>query len=129
MEGFVDEKQSQKIVGSVFIGVAIMILAAILAIMFYWSYNKDKTLFISIFSVVMFLFSIMMLILVAVMRSKMNANVFKLYIGTTVFNSFMTIMIAIYFGIKASKRISEASSPSSYVPGSVQSYVGDHPPV
>lgn len=114
LEPFVeDEKQSQTIVGNVFIGMGLMVMAAFLALLFYWSYEKNRSLFIALFSGLVFLFSVKMVILVAVVRKKLNNIIFKLYMGSTVFMSFVSMFSLIYFSIRAS-RSSSSSSSSSY---------------
>ena len=128
-EQFVSEEESRSIVGGVFIGVGLMIFASILALLFYWTYNKEKTLFIAVFSGFVFLFSIKMVILVAAIRAKLRDFVFKMYIGSTVFMSLTCLFLMIFFSIKASKKMSERSSLSSapYVPSAVSSYINPPP--
>lgn len=120
-EPFVDESQTQSIVGNVFIGVGLMILATILTVVFYWSYNKEKLLFITILCVVVFIFSVKMIILVAALRTKMNPIIFRLYMGSTTFMSMMSLILIIYFAVKTSQRL-RGSSSSSYIPPQVQAY-------
>lgn len=109
------EDSSQTIVGNVFIGVALMILAAIITIVFVWAYNKEKHLFITFLCGLVFLYTIKVVILVASMRDKINKNVFKLYIGSTAFMSLFSLILTIFFAIKTSKRLNgSASSTNNY---------------
>ena len=109
-------ESAQVIVGNVFIGIALMILAACITILFYWAYNKEKHLFIALLCGLVFLYSIEIIILVATMRDKINKNVFRLYIGSTAFMSLLSLFLLVFFAIKASKRLrsSSVSSPSPY---------------
>jgi vacuolar-type H+-ATPase subunit I/STV1 len=121
LEPYVSEGQSQSIVGSVFIGIGTMVFATAVTLMFYWAYQQDKTLFIAILCGLVFLYSIKMLILVSVLRNKLNPIVFKFYIGSTIFMSILTLILIVYFAIKASQRMRGPSS--SYVPPPVSSYL------
>lgn len=116
LEPFVDEQQSQSIVGAVFTSIGLMVAAGLLAMLFYWSYGLEKTLFIAIFSGLMFLFAIKMLVLVVVLRKKLNTVVFRIYVGSTVFVSILTLFNIIFFSIRASQRLRGSSSSSSYAP-------------
>lgn len=110
---YVEEAQSKSIVGSVFIGIGLMILASFIAMLFYWAYLKEKMLFIALFSALIFLFAMKMVILVAVIRHKLNPTVFKVYMGSTVFVAFFSLFNIIFFSIKSYQRTSSASSSSS----------------
>lgn len=120
MEHFVEEKQSQSIVGAVFTGIGLMVLASFIAIVFYWTYETDKTLFIAVLSGITFVFSVKMIILVAVLRRKLNPIVFRVYMGSTIFMAVLSIFNIVFFSIKASQRLgSSSSSSSSYMPAPV----------
>lgn len=106
---------AQVIVGNVFIGVALMIMAACITILFYWAYNKEKHLFITLLCGLMFLYAVKVIILVASMRNKINKNVFRIYIGSTAFMSLLSLFLLIFFAIKTSKRLNaSAPSPAPY---------------
>lgn len=119
------QPNAQTMVGNVFIGIALMILATLLTVLFYWSFQKEKYLFITILCAVVFLYTIKMVILVAILRDKLNSIVFRLYMGSTAFMSLMTLMMMIYFAVKTSQRLRGTSSSSSYIPPPVQSYTSD----
>lgn len=109
------EDSSQVIVGNVFIGVSLMILAAFLTILFYWAYNKEKHLFITLLCGLFFLYTIKVVILVASLRDKINKTVFRLYIGSTAFMSLFSLFLLVFFAVKTSKRLgSSTSSPAPY---------------
>lgn len=122
-----DGVSTQKMVGNVFIGISLMILAAILTMIFYWSYQKEKHLFITILCGLVFLYTIKMVILVATLREKLNSVVFRLYMGSTVFMSLMSLLMMIYFGVKTAQRLrGSSSSLPSYIPPPVQSYTSSN---
>jgi ABC-type transport system involved in cytochrome c biogenesis permease subunit len=112
---------TQTVVGNVFIGVSLMILATVFTLIFYWAYQKEKHLFVAILCGVVFLYAIEVVILVATLRDKLNRTVFKLYMGSTVFIAFMMLILIVFFSIKASQRL-RSSSSSPYVPPPVQAY-------
>lgn len=113
LETFVTESQTQTIVGAIFTSIGLMILASFLAFLFYWSYQKDKMLMMAIFCGIVFFFAIKMLILIAIIRNKLNAIVFRVYMGSTVFMCVMSLLAIIFFAVKASQRIRGSSSSSS----------------
>lgn len=96
---------SQAIVGNVFIGVSLMILATFITILFVWAYNKEKHLFITLLCGLVFLYTVKVIILVASLREKINKNVFRLYIGSTAFMSLFSLLLLIFFAVKTSKRL------------------------
>jgi drug/metabolite transporter (DMT)-like permease len=112
-ETFKDADTHQSVVGNVFIGVALMVSAAMLTLLFYWAYQKEKHLFFAIFAGIVFLYTVKVIILVATLREKINMNIFRLYIGSTAFMSFMSLLLMIYFAVKASQRLKSSSSSSS----------------
>lgn len=122
-EGFVSEEESRSIVGNVFITVSLMIFAGIIALLLFWTYAREVSLFISILNAIIFLYSIKMLILVAATRSKLRDFVFKLYMGSTVFVSLLSLALMIVFAVKASRAM--ASSPP-YVSPQVSNYISSN---
>lgn len=108
-----ENESSQVIVGNVFIGVALMILAAVITILFYWAYNKEKHLFITLLCGLVFLYTVKMVILVASVRNKINKNVFRLYIGSTAFMSLFALFLLVFFAVKTAKRLGSSTSSST----------------
>lgn len=131
-EGFwVNEKDTTTIITNVFISVALMILAALIMALFYWSYTRDPALFMVFFSLIGFIFGVYITIFIAVTRSKFGAIAFKMTIGSAAFFAFLSLMVLIYFSILAGNR-SRAASFSSYSSYSapratpaVQDYLGN----
>ena len=119
VEYFVDQEQTTSIVESIFIVMASMLLAALLGVLFYWSYKKNIFLFISILSIITFMYALINVIYFAVKRNEMEAYAFKIYLGSSIVVSVMNLILIIYFYIKSSSS-SSSSSPSSST--SSQSY-------
>jgi ABC-type multidrug transport system fused ATPase/permease subunit len=120
IEQFVSESESTSIVGSIFMGIGLMVLAMLITWLFLWSYQKEKLLFIVVLSVVVFLYSVEMVAFIALQRGKLSPLMFRIFMGSSVMISIMCIILIIVFSIKASQRL---RGRSSYVPGPVQDYI------
>lgn len=112
-EHFVDESQSRSITGSVFIGVTLMIFAMLFTLLFYWSYNKDVSLFVAILCGFVFLYTIMNVIVFVVKRESLGPVLFRITLGSTVVMAFLSIVLIIFFALKVRSGTS-SSSNSSY---------------
>lgn len=112
---YVSEMQSKSVLSSIIIAIAMMVLALVFMGLFYWSYQKDKNLFIVVFSIIVLIYSSMITLLLVVMRSKMGFDSFRFFMGSSIFIDFLTILVIIYFGIKAFTRS---------LPSSVEDYLG-----
>jgi uncharacterized membrane protein len=124
-DGVPKKDEPSTIVGNVFTGVGLMIAATVLTIGFYMAYQREKLLFIAILCVVVFLYSIKVVILVAALRAKMNPMVFRIYMGSTVFMALMSMILMILFSIKASQRMRgsfRSSQPPATYPSSPTDY-------
>lgn len=119
-EHFVSEEESKSIVVNILIGVSLMVAAMLLTWLFIWAYEKEKALFITILGVVMFLYSVKMVIFIALKKKDMGDVAFKVFMGSSVTMAIMNVMLIIFFSIRAASRL---RSRSSYVPGAVQDYI------
>lgn len=129
VEAFVNDKESQNIVGNVFISIALMLLAAAFMWLFYWAFNRDRNLFITIFSGIMFAYAITIVIITVIYRNKFAKPTFTFLIGVNAFVGFMTLATMIFFAIRTSGRSSSGSSyevaaANPYVSRGVQDYLG-----
>lgn len=121
IEPFVNEEDTKRVMKSVFTAVGLMIGAMFLAFLFTWAYNKEKTLFISVYAGIMLLFCALIIIVVSIIRSKINdVAVFYVLIGSSAFFALFNIVLVIVFAIVASKRLRR-----SYVPSGVQEYINN----
>jgi CDP-diglyceride synthetase len=126
MESFVTETQTKSIVSQVFITISLMILAAIIMWLFYWSYAKEKLLFMAILSGLMFIYTVIVIGVTVSYRAKLSTPTFTFLMGASAFMAFMTMISVIFFSVRASQRLKGADSYSgntSYVPPAVQQYV------
>jgi hypothetical protein len=113
-EPFVDEAQAQSIVTEVFLSIGLMVFAGVIGVTLYWAYNKDHSIFIALVSALTFVFSVKMVILVAVLRKKLKESIFMMYMGSSVFMSLLSLFGVIYFAIAAASSRKAAVSNYSY---------------
>lgn len=119
VEMFVSEEETKEVMTRVFIAVGLMIGAMFLAFLFIWTFNKEKTLFISVYATFMLMFAAMIIIVASVIREQItNKKVFYVIIGSSVFVALLNIVVAVIFGVMASKRLRKA-----FVPQGVQDYI------
>jgi len=122
-EPFVSEEDSKTIVSNVFISVGLMIGAMIITGIFYWAFNKNVLLFITIMSALVFLYTIKVLIITAMMRSNYKSQrMFMTMMGGTVFMCLLSLILTIMFAIKSSSA-SRSSATPSYIPSNVNDYI------
>ncbi|NDB85461.1 MAG: hypothetical protein EB127_22580 [Alphaproteobacteria bacterium] len=105
VEGFVDKGQTTSIVTTVLVVCASMICSGLLAVLFYWSYQKEPTLFICIISAITFVYALMNIIYVSVKSKDFDSISFRIYIGTGMSVAIMNIVFIIYFAVKAADRL------------------------
>lgn len=108
-EMFVSGANSITIVESVFIIVAAVLMATILTFTFYWAYNREKTLFITLLSSFIFAYSVMNIIGFAVARSQLGDFFFKIYLGAALCVAFLSAFLIIFFSVQASRRMKSGS--------------------
>ena len=113
-EPFVDSDQSVSIVMNVFIVLAAMIAAALLALLFYWSYQKDITLFVTILCGIGFIYSACNVIMFGVKSASFDEFTFKFFMGFSVFICAMNIILGIYFGIQSRGRSNDGAGGVPY---------------
>ena len=104
IENFITTTQATSIVTSVFIVMAGMLVASILAITFYWSYYRDVSLFICIISGITFLYAVANVIYIGVQQSKYDPLSFQVFMGSGIFMSITYLLLVIYFGSKSNTR-------------------------
>ena len=105
IEGFVDKRETTTIVTTVLIVCASMICSGLLAILFYWSYQKEPTLFICIISAITFVYALINIIYISVKSKDFDSISFRIYIGTGMSVAILNIVFIIYFAIKATARL------------------------
>ncbi len=114
-ERFVDEPATKNIIGITFITVLLVIFAMLSTILLVWSYQKELHLFITIFSVIVLAYCIMMLIFVIITRKNLSDSQFRIYLSGTVFMLFLVISMVIIFTIATVNIFKKTTQVSSMV--------------
>lgn len=96
MESFVGEKETKKIISNTFITLSFVIVGLVLTALLFWAYVKTDKLYITIFSFIVFAYTLMMVIFIALIRAKLTENEFKIYMSTSIFMSLFSLIV---FGI------------------------------
>jgi len=106
-ETFIDNAQTNSIVATIFIVMAAMLLAALIGVLFYWSYNKEPALFIAIISTMSFIYAIINIIYISVKRENMGALAFNFYLGAGIMMAIIDLIISVYFGMRSHSRMNQ----------------------
>lgn len=117
-EGFISDSDSKQNVSSIFASIGLMVFAILIAILFFWAYRKERSLFIVALSVVILIYTIMMTILIVLQRKNIENVYFTMGIGATSFIGVMSILLIITFSIVASRRLNK-----SYLGTETQDYL------
>lgn len=98
-EKFVDEPTAKKATGRTFIGIAVVLAAMLLTFLLLWGYLVSTKLFVSIFSIIVLTFSIIMIVFVTTIRAKLSDRQYVFYLSTTSFMTFISLIMVIIFTI------------------------------
>lgn len=104
-EEFVSGSDASNIVTNVFIIVGSVLVSVIVTFIFYTSYNTNKKLFIALLSGVIFLYSLMNIIGLIVIRSSLNNTYFKVFLGSGIIMASLSIVVAILFSVIATREM------------------------
>lgn len=100
METFVSEKDTKSIINSTFISISLIILGMVIGGLLYWSYVKTDKLYITLLSAILFGYTLMMVIFIAMIRAKLTENEFKIYMSASIFMAILTLAVFIIFLIR-----------------------------
>lgn len=123
VEPFLTDDESKQLVRKIFIGIGLMMVASAMSFLFYWSYNKSRSIFIMIIGILMLAYSLEMILLTYKIREKLDNTYFYLYMGSSIVMTFISVSVLVFFAIKV---IMENKASSGYVPSGIQSY-GNQP--
>lgn len=104
-EDFVSGSETSDIVTNVFIIVGAVLVSVIVTFVFYTSYNTNKKLFISLLSGIVFLYSLMNIIGLIVVRNSITTTYFKVFLGAGIIMGALAIVVAILFSVIASREM------------------------
>jgi len=132
-EKFVDEEETKQTVGNTFVTLSFVFLGMVVTALLFWAYQKTDTLFISLFSLMVFGYSLMMVIFISIIRDKLSVNQFKIFITASIFMALCTLILFVYFVIRAvqffkrsgvmTASYQQRATPPPYVPDNLQRYV------
>lgn len=100
-----DGKDTTKTIQRIFLSVGLMVLAIVIGFIFLWAYRKERTLMIVVLSVVVFIYSLLVLVFSLVQRDKLDYIYFTMLMGGSAFMTIMTVLLIIVFSIIASQRM------------------------
>lgn len=104
-EFFVSTSETNTLITNVFTGLALAVLGMVLTFIFFWSYNKDKTLFIVVLSILLFLYALMQMIYFIVKKETLENFEFSVMVGASIFVEILAVILIIVFSIVASRRL------------------------
>jgi CHASE2 domain-containing sensor protein len=121
IEGFVDQQQTISITETVLVGISLMVGAALIAVLFIWSFQSGgSALFIVVYSSIVLAFAIEMVILLVAKRDVLSPMIFQFYLGSIVAVGLLALAFMIIFGVKYNRRSSYSAQsipsapPASY---------------
>lgn len=123
MEPFVSEKETKKTIGNTFISISFTLLGMILAGLLYWSYVVTDKLYIAIFTGLVLGYSIMMVVFISLVRTKLTEREFKTYMSVSLFISVLSLILFIVFvyrSVTYFRRAASLSQSGVYRRGALQ---------
>ena len=112
-EPFVSGSQTTSIVTTIMTVASCMIVAALTAMLFYWSYQKDVAIFIALLCGIAFAYALMNIIYTSVKSKDYDPMSFRIYLGAGVIVASMNLIMLIYFAVQSARRNRYTSSLSS----------------
>jgi len=113
-EPFIDDASAKTNVVNIFVGISLMVLAAIIALLFYISIRRDLLLFIAVFAGMMMLFGALVIGIVAQERLQYKEWSFRLMMGSSVIVTLIALGTCIVASILHVRKM--RMSASSYNP-------------
>ena len=98
-ERFVSKDENDEIVKNTFImfGYAIISIIVVIALMWSYSYNSNRYLFIIIYSLIIILYTAVILSLVVIKKNDYDNITYKLLFSSTIFTIFLTFIVGVFF--------------------------------
>jgi len=98
-ERFVSKDENDEIVKNTFImfGYAIISIIVVIALMWSYSYNSNLYLFIIIYSLIIILYTAVILSLVVIKKNDYDNITYKLLFSSTIFTIFLTFIVGVFF--------------------------------
>jgi hypothetical protein len=113
-ESFVDDTQAKQITGTIFIVIGCMALAATVSFLLYWSYTQDKRLFSAILWTFIFVYSVINVTFAAISKNRLKPMVFRFFIALHSSIGIMSMVLLIFYYVRASKGMVASDSGQMY---------------
>lgn len=116
IENYVDQAQTMNIVQTVFIGIGLMVAAALIAVLFIWAWQKGGAeLFIGVYSLFVLAYVAKVVTLIGLIRDKLSTTMFQLYLGSAAAMGLLSIGFVITFFVSYSRRLKMTSSGTQQI--------------
>ena len=116
IENYVDQAQTINIVQTVFIGIGLMVAAALIAVLFIWAWQKGGAeLFIGVYSLFVLAYVAKVVTLIGLIRDKLSTTMFQLYLGSAAAMGLLSIGFVITFFVSYSRRLKMTSSGTQQI--------------
>lgn len=114
-EGFVSNTENDKIVENIFsiLGYSTLTLVVYVALLWaYYTTDKNQYLFISVFSLFVLFYAIIIISIVVINKSNYDTLSYTILFGITIFVIFTTFFVGVFFILKNFNLISSGTTGS-----------------
>lgn len=91
------------------ISTGAIIITSLITILFYWVYQRDKYLFISLLCFLLFLYGLMNFGGFFLIQKKINQTFFRIYIGAATIIILSSVIVGLGFAVASSRKNKQAS--------------------
>jgi membrane protease YdiL (CAAX protease family) len=111
-ENFVNETEARSSIKTAFLSITFVVVGMLLAALLLWSYQKADALFYALFLGLILLYIVISVTFVAIIRKKLTAIQFEIFMAASIFIAIFIISIMIFFIVKAVKILKRSGSES-----------------
>lgn len=115
-EGFVSNSENDQIVEKIFTLLGYSMLTLVVGGTLLWAYyssDKNQYMFISVFSLFVLFYAIVIIAIVVINKNNYDALSYTLLFGITIFVIFATFFICVFFILKSFNIIGSATSATA----------------
>ena len=98
-EKFVSKNENDEIVKNTFIIFGYVLVSIMVVVSLIWSYNYNNNLylFVVIYSIIIILYTVVLVSLVVINKEKYDNITYRLLFSSTIFTIFLTFIIGVFF--------------------------------
>ena len=98
-EKFVSKNENDEIVKNTFIIFGYVLVSIMVVVSLIWSYNYNNNLylFVVIYSIIIILYTVVIVSLVVINKEKYDNITYRLLFSSTIFTIFLTFIIVVFF--------------------------------